>query len=941
MAVTKFLSVFPRSWSNLPIRFKALAIVSVPIATLILLLALMSALHSSEAESVDLTKNSLDIRAQLQNMYILLISAESEVRNYGLNKKEGGIQTLAMLDPSIDALFVKTSDMIEESEHMRQPLWRLKDLIRRRTDGLKALRAYYESTQGHSEPPAPALLHDARISPDVLLAIADFGGKLAKPRVERMKDAETRQASLRSAIYWTAGIGGGSGLLVALLFARGKSRRLRRLEERAASLDEGTPVDKVVAGNDEIGRLARALERSGEAVARRTEELKLALEAAEVLIWELEPASGRIRYQTGSGALRNAHIPAELLPETVDKWIAVMSVEDRERIRQELSHVSAEGGSFQVEYRAVPGGGETRWMTVKARSQSRGDGTQRLLGVLADTTNEKVAAQKIELQARELADSREALERQTRILQSILDSMGDGVIVVDTAGQFVVFNPAARQMLSEGAFSGDPDRWAQRYGLFLPDMVTLYPADQLPLVRAMRGESVDHSEIYVRPAGAADGSWSSITARPLRRENGEIWGGVVVIRDITSAKKDGEALKTAKMDAEEANQAKSEFLSRMSHELRTPLNSILGFAQILELGGLTEEQGENVAHILKGGYHLLDLINEILDLARIESGRMSLSPEPVLIREALQDAVDLVRPLAIQQHITLSAEVAMRCQHHVHADQQRLKQVLLNLLSNAIKYNRQGGSVIVSCVPKPEGVLRIEVVDTGIGIPAEGLKQIFKPFERLSADSTGVSGTGLGLALSKRLVEAMGGTMGVESSVGTGSRFYVELAITDDPVEWLNTEDVSTVLVETAPRLHRGTVLYVEDNAANVRLVEQILSHSPDIRLLTAMHGELGLDLAELHKPDWILLDVHLPDIPGFEVLRRLRLSGRTSRIPVTVLSADATAGQISRLLEAGARDYLTKPLDVRKFLGLLESTIPTPATAAVDAGNAYAERDH
>ena len=183
--------------------------------------------------------------------------------------------------------------------------------------------------------------------------------------------------------------------------------------------------------------------------------------------------------------------------------------------------------------------------------------------------------------------------------------------------------------------------------------------------------------------------------------------------------------------------------------------------------------------------------------------------------------------------------------------------------------------------------------------------------------------------------------MGVESSVGSGSRFYVELALADDPADFLRTVEASTALEEHASRINRGTVLYIEDNTANIRLVEQILSHSPDIRLLTAMHGELGLDLAELHKPDWILLDVHLPDIPGFEVLRRLRLSARTNRIPVTVLSADATAGQISRLLESGARDYLTKPLDVRKFLGLLKETIPDETSVGMAEGNAYAERDH
>jgi signal transduction histidine kinase/CheY-like chemotaxis protein len=458
-------------------------------------------------------------------------------------------------------------------------------------------------------------------------------------------------------------------------------------------------------------------------------------------------------------------------------------------------------------------------------------------------------------------------------------------------------------------------------------------------LRAIRGESVDGAEIFARPAGVAEGNWVSVTARPLREDDGEVRGGVVVIRNVTAARRAAEALKRAKHEAEDANQAKSEFLSRMSHELRTPLNSILGFAQLLELGDMTAQQCNNVEHILKGGYHLLDLINEILDLARIEAGRFSLSPEPVRMREALKDALDLVRPLANQQNVTLSQDVAIRCNRHVHADRQRLKQVLLNLLSNAIKFNRSGGSVAISCEETPDNRLRIEIVDTGSGISSDGLKKLFKPFERLGADSTEVSGTGLGLALSKRLVEAMGGTIGVESALGLGSRFFIELSIMEDPAEWLKGEEAAAVLASSIPRSQRSTVLYIEDNSSNLRLVEQILSHRPSVRLLSAMQGQLGLDLAELHSPEWILLDVHLPDIPGDEVLRRLRLNPRTRHIPVTILSADATPGQIGRLMDAGARDYLTKPLDVRKLLSLLEQTMGN-TEPGVERPNAYAETD-
>jgi signal transduction histidine kinase/CheY-like chemotaxis protein len=470
--------------------------------------------------------------------------------------------------------------------------------------------------------------------------------------------------------------------------------------------------------------------------------------------------------------------------------------------------------------------------------------------------------------------------------------------------------------------------------------VTLYPSDQLPFFRAVRGESVDGAEIFAKPAGATQGKWVSVTARPLREEHDEIRGGVVVIRDITAQKQAAAALELSRKEAETANQAKSEFLSRMSHELRTPLNSILGFAQLLELENLGELATDNVYQILKGGYHLLDLINEILDLARIESGKLTVSSEPVRMREALKDALDLVRPQAIDKAVSISPDIALRCTHHVQADYQRLKQVFLNLLSNAIKFNRSGGSVMLSCEETELKRLRIEVIDTGFGIPPEGLKRLFMPFERLGTDQSDAGGTGLGLAVSKRLMEAMGGTIGVESSVGLGSRFFIELGMADDPAASLDQTDTAVMLIDPKISYQPKTVLYIEDNSSNLHLVERIFAHRPAAKLLSARRGHLGLDVADLHKPDWILLDLHLPDVSGEEVLRRLRANPRTAHIPVTILSADATPGQINRLVEAGARDYLTKPLDIRKFINLLERTISSGAPTP-DTREAYAERDH
>ncbi|GAB7039333.1 MULTISPECIES: hybrid sensor histidine kinase/response regulator [Catenuloplanes] len=375
-----------------------------------------------------------------------------------------------------------------------------------------------------------------------------------------------------------------------------------------------------------------------------------------------------------------------------------------------------------------------------------------------------------------------------------------------------------------------------------------------------------------------------------------------------------------------ANDAKNDFLSRVSHELRTPLNAILGFSELLSLSVPEPEHHDWSTMILKAGRHLLVLLDDVLDISRIEGGHLTLEAEAVPVGPLIDEALALIRPIADAAGVHLTPPPRLPADLCVSADRHRLRQVLINLLSNAVKYNHPTGTASVSVGRRPDGILRIRVVDTGRGIPPEAVGRLFTPFERLDAARAGFEGTGLGLALSRHLTLGMGGTLEVSSIPGRGSTFRIDLPVTTGSAREAQVVNAASLEPRTyaAPR----TVLYVEDVAENLRLVEQMLARRPSVTLIGAMLAVTGLDLARAHHPDLILLDLHLPDMPGEALLELLRADPVTRDIPVVVLSADATQHHIDALHACGVAAYLTKPIAMRDLLDTLDTLLAAPAAA-------------
>ena len=524
----------------------------------------------------------------------------------------------------------------------------------------------------------------------------------------------------------------------------------------------------------------------------------------------------------------------------------------------------------------------------------------------------------------------EALLKTGALQTAILTSENFSIIATDEKGIIQLFNVGAERMLGYMAAEvvnkinpsdiHDPQEvMARAQALSVELATTITPGFEALAFKASRGIEDIYELTYICKDGSRFPAIVSITA--LRDDFGTIIGYLLIGTDNSVRKQVEVALKEAMAVAEKANLAKSDFLSSMSHELRTPLSAILGFAQLIESGTPqpTPSQKRSVDQILQAGWYLLELINEILDLALIESGRLSLSLEPVSLAEVMLECETLVESQAAKRgiHVTFP-QFSLPC--FVKADRTRLKQVLINLLSNAIKYNTSGGTVVLKCVNVSPQRIRLCVEDTGEGLNPAKIAQLFQPFNRLGQEANTEQGTGIGLVMTKRLIELMGGAIGVESIVGQGSVFWIEMDLTEERELHPELTSLAPALqsqVPTDPRAH--TLLYVEDNPANLMLVEDLIARRSDIRLLSARDGISGIAMAKASQPDIILMDINLPGISGIKAVQILCADPLTAHIPVVALSANAIPRDIEKGMEAGFFRYLTKPIRINEFMDTLD----------------------
>lgn len=721
----------------------------------------------------------------------------------------------------------------------------------------------------------------------------------------------------------------------------------------ASTLHDGTIVDCFKRGavnfvlRAHLDRLVPAV-REALADAARGENLRVFSEARETHAQRCVDITSNlpggvyqfIRHPDGSYAIPYAGARfSELTGVETSKVVADINFAFSHVVPEDaasLIHASEVSAAtmtrLEHDIRVKKPGYETVWLRACSTPVKLEDGSFLWSGILLDVTAHK--------------NAEAALQAERNFNVAVLSTVGALVIVLDNRGAIISFNQACEKATGYQA--------AKVTGRKFWDFLATAPETEATKKRFETPQADDFPNAYESFWVSKNGSlrriaWSNtcltnpdgkvdyvictgLDVTEQRQAEAELAKHQEHLEELVEARtaqlQESEVrLRRAKEEAEKASRAKSEFLSRMSHELRTPLNAVLGFAQLMEsdpMHPLAQPQQENVGQIVRAGWHLLELINEVLDLSRIEAGRLALSLEDVPLGTMFEDCRSMIAPLADKRRITIEFPSGNREAPIVRADWTRLRQVLLNLLSNAIKYNVDGGSVTVGFGRPEAGKVRISVTDTGPGIPKEKLDELFMAFNRLGAEKSGVDGTGIGLVIAKRMTELMHGTIGVDSDVGRGSTFWIELPhSTNVPVsrEELH-ETVAAATAGLPGELPSRCVLYIEDNPANLRLVEQALGRMPNVRVVSACEPMLGMELAASERPDLILLDIDLPGVDGYQVFSWLKALDATRETPVLAISANAMQDQVEKGQSCGFVDYLTKPIEVPHLIHLVSNLL-------------------
>ena len=635
-----------------------------------------------------------------------------------------------------------------------------------------------------------------------------------------------------------------------------------------------------------------------------SQRLQLALDGGHMGDWNWDAESNRVTL--GARAAEMFGFPAEL-PVTREQMRERLNPEDAGAANKDWDRALAEHTDYVNEYRVHRPKEGHCWIAITGRGSYASDGTLLgMNGVMQDISQRK----QIE----------EVLRESEIHFRKMIDALPTAIYTTDAEGRLTYFNPAAVEFAGQVPELG-ADQWCVNWKLFRPDGTPM-PHNECPMAITLKeNQAIRGTEaIAERPDGTRVLFMPYPT--PLSDAHGKLIGGINMLVDITERRRSELELIKAMAAAEKANLAKSEFLSSMSHELRTPLNAILGFAQLLETGTPTPTNNQiiKLQQITKAGWYLLELINEILDLALIESGKLSMSQEPVSLAAIILECQSLIEVQAQQRAIKLIFHPFDE-PWFVYADRTRVKQILINLLSNAIKYNRPQGFVEVKCTLASPELIRIAVNDNGDGLPSEKLAKLFQPFNRLGQENGTEEGTGIGLVVTKKLVELMGGTVGVESTVGVGSTFWVEL-IRDHTPQPASKSAMPLELDRPRINPEQHTLLYVEDNPANLMLVEQIMSEHSHLIMLSAVNADQGIALARTHLPNIILMDINLPGISGIQALKTLRDDPLTQHIPIIALSANAMPRDIEKGLKAGFFRYLTKPIKVNEFMVAIDESL-------------------